>query len=77
MKITDTWPTPAAADAERKSETYCRGNPTLLGAARKMTPNKARTPRTKRALNPEWVAQLMGVPEGWLDLEEGHDGQTL
>ena len=28
------FPTPAAADGERGSETYCRGNPTLLGAAR-------------------------------------------
>ena len=28
------WPTPAAADGERGSETYVRGNPTLLGAAR-------------------------------------------
>jgi hypothetical protein len=27
------WPTPAAADAERASKTYMRGNPTLLGAA--------------------------------------------
>ena len=29
------WPTPAAADASRASETYCRGNETLLGAARR------------------------------------------
>ena len=28
------FPTPAAADGERGSETYCRGNPTLLGAVR-------------------------------------------
>jgi hypothetical protein len=28
------WPTPAAADSERSSETYMRGNPTLLGAVR-------------------------------------------
>lgn len=27
------WPSPAAADAERASATYMRGNPTLLGAA--------------------------------------------
>ncbi len=27
------WPTPAAADSERASHTYMRGNPTLLGAA--------------------------------------------
>jgi len=34
------FPTPAAADGERGSETYCRGNPTLLGAARLWpTPN--------------------------------------
>lgn len=26
------WPTPAAADSERASRTYMRGNPTLLGA---------------------------------------------
>jgi hypothetical protein len=36
------WPTPTKADAERKSETYYRGegNPTLLGAVRNWpTPN--------------------------------------
>jgi hypothetical protein len=64
------WPTPAAADGERKSEKYCRGNPTLLGAARKHTPNPDNVPRTKRWLNPKWVAQLMGAPDGWLDVEE-------
>ena len=32
------WPTPAAADGERQSHTYMRGNPTLLGAAMWPTP---------------------------------------
>lgn len=31
-------PTPTAADGERGSETYMRGNPTLLGAARESLP---------------------------------------
>lgn len=36
-----SWPTPAKADGERGSETYCRGNPTLLGAVRSWpTPDK-------------------------------------
>ncbi len=29
------WPTPTAADSERQSATYMRGNSTLLGAARR------------------------------------------
>ena len=36
------WPTPAKADGERGSLTYCRGNPTLKGAA-----NLWPTPRTE------------------------------
>ena len=42
------FPTPAAADSERASETYMRGNPTLLGAARMWptpnVPNGGRSP---------------------------------
>lgn len=35
-KGSSCWPTPAAGDADRASDTYCRGegNPTLLGSAR-------------------------------------------
>lgn len=35
------FPTPAAADGERGSETYMRGNPTLLGKARNLPTPKA------------------------------------
>jgi hypothetical protein len=61
------FPTPAATDGERKSETYYRGkgNPTLLGAAR----NQVDEGRNGQ-LNPEWVAWLMGFPTGWTDLED-------
>lgn len=63
VKGRELLPTPAAADAERKSETYYRGegNPTLLGAARKLerwpTPQARdgdhRGAQGKRFLNPE------------------------
>lgn len=33
-QVKSQWPTPQAADSERKSETMMRGNPTLLGACR-------------------------------------------
>lgn len=33
-----TWPTPVASDSNRQSESYIRGNPTLLGAAREAWP---------------------------------------
>ena len=47
------WPTPAAADADRASETYCRGvgNPTLLGAAR-MWPTPTVTSQAQTAEDP-------------------------
>jgi hypothetical protein len=32
-RVQMNWPTPTAADSERQSATYMRGNPTLLGAA--------------------------------------------
>jgi hypothetical protein len=35
MARTDRWPTPTAADGGRASETYARGNLTLLGAIKK------------------------------------------
>ncbi len=38
MAKTGMWPTPVAADGERQSEMFVRGNPTLLGAARWRTP---------------------------------------
>ena len=67
------WPTPMAADAERMSETFARGNPTLRGAALMPTPTANRWDGLQShgvnvvtgLLNPAWVEWLMGYPEGW------------
>ena len=40
----ESWPTPTSADGERRSETYCRGNLTLLGAALKQNRDLWPTP---------------------------------
>ena len=37
--VTQMWPTPVQADSDRTSETYPRGNKTLLGAAMWPTPD--------------------------------------
>lgn len=52
------WPTPAHADGERKSETYVRGNPTLLGAAR-MWPTPRASENENRQTKPT-PSQLRG-----------------
>jgi hypothetical protein len=56
------WPTPNAADGDRASDTHVRGNSTLNGAA-------------NGKLNPRWVAQLMGLPADWLEVQDA-DGES-
>ena len=66
------WPTPAAADSERVSETYVRGNPTLLGASLQVpttSPSGDESSEPTRRLNPRFVEWLMGVPIGWVSSE--------
>ena len=49
-----SWPTPAAADGARASETMMRGNPTLLGSARAWpTPTTKDTNLVTSELNPD------------------------
>lgn len=50
-------PTPVSADGERQSKTYCRGNPTLLGAS-------GLTGRLAFLLFRSW---MMGLPPSWLE----------
>ena len=71
------WPSPTAADSERQSTGYMRGNPTLLGASLQAqetsTDGSASSPsdptsRRRRKLNPLFVEWLMGWPIGWTSL---------
>ena len=54
------WPTPSA------NEDAC-GTPN--GKMQKMLGNNPEVRKTSGQLNPDWVEQLMGYPEGWTDLD--------
>jgi hypothetical protein len=70
------WPTARAEDSEQTGGHRGKAD-TLTSAARLYTaPGGQQGPespstsgKTLGCLNPEWVAQLMGLPEGWLDVE--------
>jgi hypothetical protein len=58
------WQTPSVADTlgGHLSRSGKRSNELLLkGQAQKATPG------VRGQLNPAWVGQLMGLPDGWLD----------
>lgn len=60
------FPTPVAADARRKSQTYVRGNLTLVGAVqRNLKDGDSSPPVRSGTLNPLWVEWLMGFPPEW------------
>lgn len=66
------FPTPMAADGERRSHTLLRGetNPTLLGAAYRISlpfPEETgpASPSASGRLNPAFVEWMMGWPHGW------------
>ena len=64
------WPTAQAHDAAGPpgSGTQGRG-----GRSADLTRAVDPTVTTRGALNPEWVCQLMGVPDGWLDSDPSPD----
>ena len=68
------WPTPNAEGGTGYLSGSNRNTwrPTLEGAARGMEPELHQTVKPKPAaqgsLNPAWVSQLMGAPDGWLDV---------
>lgn len=74
------WPTPRVADcvsgADFGSSAKHEGGGNLLGAVIAGPPDPANpsTPgRPRGSLNPDWVSQLMGFPDGWLDGIESGD----
>jgi DNA (cytosine-5)-methyltransferase 1 len=80
LNVAAHWPTPTVQDARNKSKpSQCeRNSPPLNIIARlgqgehdgQPGPVSLNAPgRLEGSLNPDWVAQLMGVPEGWLDVE--------
>lgn len=59
---TKHWPTPQARDEKGGFSKHSRGGADLVTSA---------TGQNGRAsLNPDWVGQLMGFPDGWLDLDQ-------
>lgn len=81
----ESWPTPQTADAwvptHTTENTLRRGDPSgsirsnsgnlakeVAGLLAPASPSTSGKPRG--SLNPAWVAQLMAVPDGWLDLPE-------
>jgi len=69
------WPTPTAADANRKGSDYAKaarpktGADDLQTAACKSLGGTKQNPVSGQ-LNPTWVEWLMGFPEGWTDCED-------
>jgi hypothetical protein len=72
-----TWPTPASRDwksDEHAPAAQARNSPCLpaaaaiAGLAGPASPSTHGKPRG--SLNPAWVAQLQGAPDGWLDLPD-------
>jgi hypothetical protein len=72
------WPTP---NAEHEATGYLSGSkrdtfrPTLRGAALGVVPtlHDATRQRPRGSLNPDWVGQLMGAPDGWLATDPPRD----
>lgn len=66
----DSWQTPTVTDGEGRPYTYSNGDRnkpflTLMGQAQ---PEGTDHRRPSGQLNPAWVTQLQGLPDGWLDL---------
>lgn len=78
-KRRDSWPTPNAMDSmDAKSEMTPEqfdqrevekkaANPKLNELQRALAVEAKRGTNSRGSLNPAWVANLMGLPDGWLD----------
>lgn len=72
----ENWPTPTVQDAENNAgpSQFNRNSQPLnvrVHTAGPQDPENSNTSGStpeRRQLNPAWVAQLMGLPEGWLDV---------
>ena len=80
-------PTPTAADGERRSLTYCRGNPTLIGALKMVAEwgeyaaaiarwepiigRPVPDPVDDGRLSSRFVEWMMGLPRGWVTAVPG------
>lgn len=84
METVQLLPTPAKADAERASDTYAKGNPTLKGAlssgasTRPPSDDGSKSTGQRLHLSPEFVEWMMGMPScgvcgrGWTDPDCPH-----
>jgi hypothetical protein len=70
-----SWPTPASRDwkaDEHAPAAQARNSPCLPAAVALAGPAAPASPSTpgkpRGSLNPAWVTQLQGAPDGWLDL---------
>lgn len=55
-EVVTMWATPSARDPKQKDAPNRQGGPSLCGQI-----------QNAGKLNPSWVSQLMGFPDGWLD----------
>jgi hypothetical protein len=68
------WPTPTSAARDDTPKHFMRGNPNLakVAAGQAAPENPSTTGKPRGSLNPAWVAQLMGYPAGWLDVDDAN-----
>ena len=72
------WPTPVANDDNKSPEAHMAMKQRMKGGPRQTITSlqvMAKTTGPKGSLNPDWVQQLMGYPDGWLDVNASTDSK--